>query len=32
VLLPRLLGEVGPVSSLLWESDRTLQEPLLSGD
>ncbi|MGZ6316674.1 MAG: glutamate racemase, partial [Anaerolineales bacterium] len=32
LLLPRLLGEVGPVTSLQWESDRTLQEPLLSGD
>jgi glutamate racemase len=31
-MLPRLLGERGPVSSLQWEGDRTLGEPLLSGD
>jgi glutamate racemase len=31
-LLPRLLGEIGPVGKLLWEADTELTQPLLSGD
>ncbi len=31
-LLPRLLGEAGPVKTLDWEGDKRLKEPLLSGD
>ncbi len=31
-LLPRLLGETGPVRTLHWQTDKTLREPLPSGD
>ncbi len=31
-LLPRLLGEQGPVSAVEWEDDHTLREPLPSRD
>lgn len=31
-LLPRLLGEDGPVSRLVWEDDARLKEPQLFGD
>ena len=31
-LLPRLLREDGSVQRLLWEGDKVLREPLLSGD
>jgi glutamate racemase len=31
-LLPRLLGEIGPVGKLQWEGDTELTQPLLSGD
>jgi glutamate racemase len=31
-LLPRLLGESGPVRTLVWEGGTGLKQPLLSGD